>query len=60
MKQMQKSSKTFAGAVLLRIRGVEHRSKSCLKTILHEEAKAASENDPKDAQDGPKIDPSWG
>ena len=27
MKQMQRSSKTLAGAVFLRIRGVEHRSK---------------------------------
>ena len=38
---------------------IKIRSKSCLKTILHEEAKATPENDQKNCQDGPKIDPSW-
>ena len=39
---------------------IKIRSKSCPKTILHEEAKAAPENDQRNCQDGPKIDPSWG
>ena len=60
MKQMQKSSKTLAGAVFLRMRVVENQSKIVLKTTLCWDAKTTAQKCQKMIQHGSKLGPSWG
>ena len=63
MKQMQKSSKTPAGAVFLRMRVVENQSKIVLKTTLCWDAKTTTQkcqkNGPTWLQIWSKLGPCW-
>ena len=63
MKQIQKSSKTLAGAVFLRMRVAKNQSKIVLKTTLFRDAKTTTQkcqkNGPTWLQIWSKLGPCW-